>query len=207
MSQIKDIQGKRFGRWLVLQRTGSDKRGESLWRCRCDCGNEAILIGGSLRTGNSVSCGCFKKENPPRKVHGASGTKMYGRWKGMIRRCENKKTRAYKDYGGRGISVCERWRNSFEAFVVDMGPCPDGYSLERKNNNGNYEPSNCIWVPSDIQANNNRRNRILVCNGESKTMAEWSKITEIKIGTIWKRLKTGWSDEEAILTPTTIEEV
>lgn len=105
MPKSIDICGKRFGRWTVLRGAGNDKRGEALWLCRCDCGKESSLRGSSLRAGHSVSCGCYKKENSPRRTHGASATKVYQVWKGMIRRCENKNTAAYKDYGARGIGV------------------------------------------------------------------------------------------------------
>lgn len=201
MTRMIDISGMIFCRWTVLREDGRDKRGEVLWRCRCKCGNESRITSSSLRSGNSRSCGCILKDHPPKKTHGASNTKLYQVWKGMIRRCENKNTRHYNDYGGRGISVCERWRHSFENFINDMGPRPEGYSIERKDNNGNYEPLNCIWASSKDQNNNTRNNRVIIIGGEQKTMTQWSTIYGISASTIWKRIKLGWSDEDSVLTP------
>jgi len=203
LSHRIDMTGKVFGRWTVLSRSGSDKRGELLWLCRCSCGNESSLTGSSLRSGNSISCGCYQAEHPSQKTHGASGTALYGTWKAMIRRCENKNTSAYDNYGGRGIEVCERWRHSFEDFLADMGPRPKGYSIERKNNNGNYEPSNCRWAPPKDQANNTRSNRVLSIRGESKTLTQWSEKSGVGAGTIWKRLSLGWDAERAVFEPVT----
>lgn len=202
-----DMTGMVFGRWTVLRRTGSDKRGELLWLCRCSCGNESSLTGSSLRSGNSVSCGCYQKDHPSQRKHGASRTRLYGAWKAMIRRCENANTGAYKDYGARGIRVCERWRHSFENFLSDMGPRPKGHSIERKNNDGNYEPSNCHWAPSKDQANNTRANRVLSIHGETKTLTQWSEKSGVRVGTIWKRLSVGWNEERAVFDPVKIEEV
>ena len=202
MSKMIDISGKKFGRWTVIQKDKSDKAGIAVWLCRCDCGKESLISGNSLRSGNSISCGCFRKENPNHKTHGQSETKVYLVWRSMIARCYNKNVIAYKDYGGRGISVCDKWRDSFENFISDMGLPPPKHTIERKNNNGNYEPENCLWASYKVQANNRRGNRIIVINGISKTMSQWSEEYGVKVGTIWSRLKNGWSPELAVFKKT-----
>ena len=201
MSKRIDISGEIFGRWKVLGIAESDRRGELLWHCQCLCGTKSIIHGSSLRSGNSSSCGCYRSENPHRKTHGASLTQEYQVWKAMIRRCENKNVVEYKDYGGRGIGVCPQWRNSFEKFIEDMGERPAGRTIERKNNDGNYELDNCRWATKRDQANNTRANRVLTICGKKKTMSQWSRAYGKKVGTIWKRLTLGWTEEDAIKTP------
>ena len=203
MSEKKDLSGKTFGRWTAICVSGSDKRGELLWRCHCECGKESSITGGSLRSGNSISCGCFRRENPSQKKHGASvsgtpGSNLYCVWKAMISRCENKNTKSYQNYGGRGISVCDEWRHSFETFISDMGPRPQGHSIERKDNSGNYDHGNCRWANKKEQANNTRVNRTLTIDGDSKTLTQWSEISRISVGTIWKRLDMGWPEQAAV---------
>ena len=119
----------------------------------------------------------------------------------MRNRCYNKNQKSYVCYGGRGIEVCDKWRVSFEAFVGDMGPCPEGYTLERINVNGDYEPNNCTWVTKTEQASNKRNNRYLTANGETKTMAEWARGLGCNPAAILYRLNKGWSEHDAVTTP------
>ena len=164
MPAYLDITGQRFGRLVALRDAGrkrnSNKRSTVVWLCRCDCGKEVITTGVLLRAGETKSCGCLKRINSGRRTHGMSSygttrTPEYVTWGMMRKRCNNKNDARYNDYGGRGITVCERW-NSFENFLADMGPRPKGFSIERVNVDGNYEPSNCKWIPWRDQSKNRR---------------------------------------------------
>lgn len=149
--RAKDMSGMRFGKLLVISQSKSSLSGNAIWLCLCDCGKSKEVLGGSLRQGTSKSCGCVHFS------HGRSGTTEYRSWCHMIERCENVKCADFKNYGGRGISVCARWRNSFENFLADMGEKPHpSLSIERKENNGNYEPTNCQWATATEQRRNKR---------------------------------------------------
>lgn len=132
--------------------------------------------------------------------HGMSKTKIYGIWRSMRSRCENPATAAYKDYGARGISVCERWK-SFENFYEDMGERPEGKSLDRIDNSKGYSPENCVWSTSKSQSRNRRGLRTATANGQTKSLGEWAEETGLSVSTLWNRLQLGWSDEDAINTP------
>ena len=155
---------QRFGHLTVLQEAGRTAAQKVRWLCRCDCGQMTAVVSSDLRNGHTRSCGCLhrKELSLRRTIHGAArlGQKTieYRTWISMMRRCYNQNTKDYKNYGGRGIEVCERW-HKFENFLADMGPRPAGeYSIERVNVNGNYEPSNCIWLPKSQQSKNRRNN-------------------------------------------------
>lgn len=165
MSRFIDLKGKKFNRLLVIEKKPEKHYGEFQWLCQCDCGNTVVVSGANLRTNHTKSCGCLQVEMA-KKSNTKHGYRTRGRynseyftWNGLRQRCNNPNTPKYKFYGGRGISVCERWENSFENFIEDMGekPLPKKlYSIERVDNEGNYEPSNCIWATYK-QQNNNRR--------------------------------------------------
>lgn len=198
------LLGKRYGRLIVVEDTGKHQKGSSLWLCKCDCGNLIQVTADNLQRGKTKSCGCLKKEveksGDNSRKHGMRESRMYTIWCGMKQRCFNPTQKGYKDYGGRGITVCDEWKNSFEKFrdwALSNG-YSDDLSIDRIDNGGNYEPSNCRWENSLIQANNKRNNRILVAFGESHTLTEWSRITGISLNIIRRRLKKGLKLEDII---------
>jgi hypothetical protein len=195
----RDLTGQRFGRLLVIA-FSSIKDHMTKWLCICDCGNEKIVFRGSLVSGATQSCGCLQKERVSKRngVHFACDTLTYARWKGMFNRCSNPKTKDYPRYGGRGITVCERW-NSFENFLADMGECPrKNMTLERNNSNENYSPSNCRWATHKEQNRNTSRNRFITYQGKTLCVGEWSEILGINYKSIMARLARGSTDEEAL---------
>lgn len=149
------VAGERYGRLVVIGDAGSTALGQRRYKVRCDCGKETTVVGASLRRGATQSCGCLHRERFRHEAHGRSGTPEYRTWQAIIQRCTNPKDRAYQYYGARGVKICERWRNSFAAFLADMGPKPGrSYSIDRIDEDGNYEPGNCRWVT--ISANSRR---------------------------------------------------
>lgn len=191
--RFHDYTGMFIGRVEVIGYLGV--RGNvSLWLCRCDCGAEIEVLGPSLRTGRHNGC----KACPTREA--ACRHPLYDTWIAMIDRCHSPKCHAYSTYGGRGISVCERWRESFDHFCLDMGPRPPGHSIDRIDNNGNYEPSNCRWATAKEQGRNTRTNRLLEMKGQRLTLTEWAELIGIDRSTLWHRLRRGYSIERA-LTP------
>jgi len=152
--------GQRFGRLLILGRSASDRTGKQWWLCKCDCGSEKWISANNMSQGRIRSCGCLKREVSPNLVHGHSigPSTEYMTWATMVARCSNPGRRDYKYYGGRGISVCDRWRQSFPNFLADMGLKPNPLlSIDRINNDGNYEPGNCRWTTRSQQSSNQRK--------------------------------------------------
>lgn len=199
MGRYIDLTGETFGRLRVLGREGINKHGQLTWACECECGNRKVTLGMLLRKGQVQSCGCLQKEITAsiNKTHGKAATSIYYIWRSMMDRCHAPKSHAYSRYGGRGINVCERWQ-SFEDFYADMGDRPEGKSLERIDNNGDYSPKNVVWADAKAQANNRRSNVILEHNGEKKTMQQWADQLGVKIGTIWARIDRGWTVDRAL---------
>lgn len=162
--RLLDLTGSRFGRLAVLARVGT-LRGRPTWLCMCDCGAFPVVTGENLRKEITTSCGCFHRERLAQSgkaastTHGKSKSKTYSVWANMKDRCHNPNNHAFALYGGRGIQVCERWRNSFAAFVEDMGEQPQGLTLDRIDVNGGYEPGSCRWASWTVQANNKRNSK------------------------------------------------
>ena len=203
-SKYIDLTGHRFGRLVVTGFSNKTENRIYYWKCQCDCGNEIVASGNNLKSGNTKSCGCLNKEKmiETHKTHGMFGTRIYGIWNGLIMRCENKKIPLYKRDGGRGISVCKEWHN-FEAFykwAMENG-YRDDLTIDRIDYNGNYEPSNCRWTDNITQANNTRRNFYITYNGETHTLAEWSRILGFNYDLVKHRLYNGWDFYRAINTP------
>lgn len=208
MKKAQNLIGMIFGRLTVIRRSDDGIR----WHCQCACGNTNDSISGNLRYGKSKSCGCLQRElaaNLCRKskyTHGhAAGkkpTREYRTWVTMNQRCYNESSPDYPNYGGRGITVCERWRESFQNFLDDMGNRPAGKSLDRfPNKNGNYEPSNCRWA-THLQQNWNRRTNIYVTYmGETLCLAEMCEKHKKTYQTIVSRLRRGWNIELAMTKP------
>lgn len=202
MIRAKEIIGEKFGMSVVLRRT--DKNVQRLWNyeCRCDCGTIFVTNGSSLRRGLTKSCGCLNHRPRPDLVlinttHGMSKSETHRAWCGMIQRCENPNNPKYPRYGGRGITVCARWRHSFENFLSDMGRKPANKTLGRKDNNGNYEPDNCEWQTDQEQARNKSNNRLVEFRGKTMTTSEWAERLDIPFSSLRMRLHRGWSVDRA----------
>jgi hypothetical protein len=204
MGKFIDLTKLHFGSWEVITKAYTDEYKGWWWYCLCECGTLRAVSSRNLISRHSTSCGCrgkFRLQN--RKKHGMSRTPLGGIRSGMIYRCHNSKCKAYKHYGGRGITVCDEWRDnpsSFYTWAVLTG-YKEGLSIERIDNNGNYEPGNCKWIPRKEQPNNQRSSHYLTYNGEIKTIADWSRHTGISKGTISDRIRRGWSDEKTLGTP------
>ncbi len=191
---LKDMTGQRFGHWMVMSRAENSSKHQAQWLCQCDCGVSATILGANLRFGKTKSCGCARTEKT--KTHGMGCTPEYKTWAGMIDRCHNTKNKGYANYGGRGIKVCDRW-SDFTLFFADMGEKPSGLSIDRIDNNGDYEPSNCRWATIQEQQNNKRKNWFLVINGKTKTVAQWAREMGVSPSQAYRRLRLGWSVEVA----------
>lgn len=162
--RIRDVSGERFGRLVAISRVGrrsqGRNRGQSRWRCLCDCGGTNIVNLSSLHAGTTRSCGCLLTERfAAMTTHGDTGSSEHNIWKAMIRRCENPNNPDWHRYGGRGIRVCRRWREDYATFLSDMGRHPPGKTLDRKDNEGNYTPRNCRWATPKQQANNRQKRK------------------------------------------------
>lgn len=192
-----DLSGSEFNGVKILRVSHKNKRSEYYYECLCHCGKTFVGNGYQVRTGDKKSCGCLLDS----RKHGKVNTPEYGVWAAMKRRCFNLNDAHYSNYGGRGITVCERWLD-FKNFSADMGerPSPD-HQIERKNNNGNYDPSNCKWATHKEQSLNRRSNVILAHGCESMPVTEWARRLNTKMTTLDRRLKRGWSIEKTVTTP------
>lgn len=211
IKHVEDLTGKTFGRLTVLDRaedyvypSGCKER---MWRCKCECGNEVVVRGKRLRNGTTKSCGCIRREMmcEREKIHGYSGERLNIIWNGMVQRCCNENNPYYNYYGGRGIKICDEWRNDYVAFRewalstgydenAEHGEC----TLDRIDVDGDYEPDNCRWV-SQKEQNRNKRNTLKFSyNGQEKSLAEWCEESNFPYDRALYRLKHGWTFEEAL---------
>ena len=206
MAKPIDITGEKFGKLTVLKRVGKDGS-FATWLCVCDCGRETIVRSRSLWSGNTKSCGCshyFKGSAHINYKHGQSKSKLYNVWNGLKARCFNKNTKEYQYYGARGINMCAEWKENFQSFYfwAKENGYLSGFSLDRIDNNGDYEPANCRWVTKAEQNNNKRSNVRISFKGQSKTMKQWADSFGISYKLLHSRInKLGWSFEKAISTP------
>lgn len=204
----KNLIGQRFGRLIVIKQIGIDKRTrQKKWLCKCDCGNMKETITSYLTSGDTSSCGCYRRECETENLkkgrmqikHGKYDTRLYQTWADMKSRCLNKKNKAFKDYGGRGIKICGKWLEfiPFYNWAINNG-YKDNLTIDRIDVNGNYEPSNCRWVTWKVQANNKRKTKKIIIFGEIGTAYYFEKKYKIKAHTLIDRYKKGYRNEEVI---------
>ena len=201
MGKRLDLTRQRFGRLTVVKYTGRSKNSHVMWFCKCDCGNETVVRDDSLKSGNTKSCGCLRldRTREANTTHGKNKTPIYRTWVNIKSRCQNPKDKKYNIYGGRGIKVCEQWQK-FENFYKDMQPHPGSkYSIDRIDNNGDYEPSNCRWATAKQQANNRRSNHLITFKGKTQNMKQWAKEIGLNYSTLLLRInQLGWPLEKAL---------
>lgn len=206
------MEGEKFNRLTTktyLGRLGKEQR--HTWECVCECGALIQVSEKNLKTEHTKSCGCLKAEGN-RRTHGHTSRRnpsksgyspTYQCWQSMLQRCYHASQDSYYLYGGRGIEVCDRWRDSFENFLADMGERPQGTTLDRfPDKDGNYEPGNCRWATDLEQANNKRNNISVTIEGECKTLTQWARLNGISMGCVYTRIfRLGWDAERAVTTP------
>jgi hypothetical protein len=197
-----DIAGQRFGAVTALRPSCRAPRRKIKWACRCDCGRAFDTCGGKLRRGEVASCPACSRERArvKRVTHGLKSSSEYRIWTHIKSRCLNPKVPEFKHYGGRGITICSRWRESFEAFLEDMGRRPSPkHSIDRfPDNDGNYEPGNCRWATAKQQCNNMRSNRKITIGGETRNMTQWAESIGVTREVIHKRLRRGIAGESLL---------
>ncbi len=195
MGNLIDVKGQRFGRLIVIEKAEKTDVGKNaFWLCKCDCGNEKIIGSRNLRSGDSQSCGCLHRD--VHTTHKLSKHPLFAVWHAMKARCYNPTNKDYNNYGARNITICNEWLDvcNFIKWAENNGyKYGTGFSIDRINCNGNYEPSNCKFSTNLEQANNKRNNILVNYQGETKTLKQWSKDLNLKYGTIYGRLKKGWS--------------
>lgn len=200
--------GKKFNKLLVLERVKNDKFGNTKWLCKCECGNKVEVLGTHLRSGHTQSCGCLQKEKCKNIIHkpkhNMSRTRIYKIWNGMKNRTNEKsvsKDKYYKNYSGRGITVCDDWKE-FEQFYkwATNNGYKDNLTIDRIDTDGNYEPSNCRWITMKEQNNNKRNNVLITHNNETHNITEWNEILGFTKGLLKNRLNRGWSIQRAFTT-------
>lgn len=202
MPRLIDLTGQVFGRLTVLSRVPAT--GQARWLCRCECGSERSYLGYELRAGRTSSCGCYRAALAKEltKSHGMTRTPTYFAWANMRNRCYRPEVRGFARYGGKGITVCDRWRFSFTNFLADMGERPDGHQLDRIDPTGNYSPDNCRWVDLETQANNKTRIKHVTLGDRTMSVSQWCRELGLPQRTIRARIyEAGWDPVKALRTP------
>ena len=207
--RLTNIIGLKFGRLTVLSRVDDycypSGRHDAKYRCECECGKSVEVLGIHLRSGHTTSCGCLRADvaRDTMTTHGMSGTRLYNIWKNMLERCTNPNHKNYESYGGRGITVCAEWGDSFEKFRAwaEGNGYSDALTIDRIHVNYGYYPENCRWVTQKTQCNNTRRNIVVNIDGVTHTLKQWTEILGLSYGTIASRVSRGWSPEKALITP------
>lgn len=194
MTKPLDLTNKRFGKLVALRTVGNNNHGSKLWLCKCDCGKMSVVVSTQLTCGITKSCGCLSSEKAIKRnlKHGKSKTRLYTIYSGMKQRCYYPKDRCYKNYGAKGITICEEWKDfeNFYDWAVKNG-YSEGLSIDRIDNSRGYSPDNCRWVSSIVQACNKQNNHLITWKGETHTLSQWSRITGIESSLIRYRLKRG----------------
>ena len=206
MSKYIDLTGRQFGDWKVVRYAGTTKNGQAKWMCECKCGTKRAVIGSNLRNRSSRNCGCIRAEKLKNKeeTHKMSKSRLYNIWKEILQRTTNEKNKNYRYYGGRGIGICNEWRENFETFAKWSNE--NGYSpnmtIERRDNSKGYQPDNCYWATMKEQSRNKRSNHWLTYRGKTKTITDWAEDIGMKKTTLTNRInRLGWSTEKALETP------
>ena len=205
MSKALDLTGQRFGRYTVLEKAPKRASGGTYWVCKCDCGNVREVSTAHLRRGDSKSCGCLRADTCGQMftTHGLSKHPLHKVWEAMLERCDYPNNKRYRNYGGRGITVCDEWRDDFKTFYdwsIAHGYA-EGLTIDRIDVNGDYEPTNCRWVTWKDQSNNTTTNRYITYGNKTQTLTQWSEELGINKTTLRDRLESGWSVEKAFTTP------
>ena len=199
---MNDLTGKRFGKLVAIEAVGRDKHRYVVWRCKCDCGKECIVSAGNIK--KTKSCGCWNTEAIIMRntSHGGSQSKLYKVWASIKQRCSNSKNKRYKDYGGRGITLCDEWKDfePFKEWALENG-YREGLQLDRVDNNKGYSPNNCRFVEAKENCRNKRDNVFITVENKTGTISEWAEMSGIPAKAISKRLKAGWGAKDAVSIP------
>lgn len=210
IGKFEDLTGQKFGKLTVIKRVENHVQPSGKqyvqWLCKCDCGNETVVRGANLKRGYTQSCGCLIKET--NSTHGLKKTRLYVVWRDIKLRCFNPNANNFKDYGAKGVFMCDEWRNDFKVFydwAMENGYNPNAKrgecTIDRIDNNKGYFPENCRWVDNLSQQNNRTNNRFLTYNSETYTVAEWSRKINVPPHTLYARLYKGWPVERVLTTP------
>ena len=191
MKQIENLVGKRFGRLVVFEMGPRNKQNKIQWLCKCDCGKTTLVCGAKLKNGHTKSCGCLREQNTGKMFtkHNKSMSTIYHVYYGIKGRCYNPKNSVYRYYGGKGVTMCEDWRNDFMAFYnwAIANGYKDGLTIDRINSNGNYEPSNCRWVTQKEQNRNKKSNRFELFAGKKRCVAEIAELVGLSYSSVLER--------------------
>lgn len=204
MPKLRDLTGQQFGRLTVIERA-ANKGKQVMWKCRCECGQEIVTRGDNLTSGATKSCGCYNRSQSSKAhtKHGEHNTRLNRIWRKMKNRCTNPSNTSYKNYGGRGITVCQEWADSFETFRdwAMANGYRDALTIDREDVNGPYSPENCRWITNQKQQNNRRDNHYITFNGETRTITEWARLYNLSENALVHRIQRGWDVEKAFTTP------